>query len=289
MASATENPSKQFIESLDNLEYLAASDTYDITGKSAAQVIAILKSVVNNRKQYEYKKGRKEQVFTFNIYLVGQPKISFELKAMPSTDQPGNGVIWRKDPNDLNNRISYRYNKTLVNKLEKQYSNNTKKFAQDIKRVFKNNSELFNCGNEIIKDVYFLLLFEIGRRLVKDAPNYSLKKRNLDNLQISEAITKIVKLFEEKACGFKDVFLQNERYHCFSGEPDERREAIRALQFKEIKELFCEKEEEESSQDTTGTDNESSEGAVSEIPGNVEASDLSNLSLEESKKPSNKD
>ena len=60
------------------------------------------------------------------------------------------------------------YNQELVKGLKKQSTNDTEKFAQDIRRVFKNNSELFNCENEIIQDVNMLLLFEIGRRLVDD-------------------------------------------------------------------------------------------------------------------------
>ena len=281
--------SKQFIGFLDNSEKVpTASKTYDITGKSAAHVIAIFKLMVNNTEGlYKYK---EDEVFTFNIYYQNQPTISFKLTAKPFSDQKGNGLIWRQDPTDVENIIKYSYDKDLVDKLKEQYSNDTKKFAQDIKRVFKDNSKLFKCGNEIIKDVYFLLLFEIGRRLVKDNPDSTPRKKELDNLLISEAITKIVKLFEEKACRFEDVFLKGEGYHCFTGDPETRREAIRRLHFKDVKELFCGKEEEESSQDTTGTDNESSEGPVSEIPAEgVGALSLSEGSQKESKKPSNKD
>ena len=50
MAHAIEDSSKKFIEFVDGLEVPEASNTYNITGKSAAHVIAILKSIVNNRE-----------------------------------------------------------------------------------------------------------------------------------------------------------------------------------------------------------------------------------------------
>ena len=292
MASATENPSKQFIEYLDNLEVPAASNTYNITGKSAAQVIAILKSMVNRKgKGFSYRNGKE---FTFNICRDDQPKISFQLKAKPSTDQPGNGFIWRIDPKDSGEIIKYSYDTGLVDKLRDQYSNDTKKFAQDIKRVFKNNSELFNCGNEIIKDVYFLLLFEIGRRLVK--ANSTPRKEKFDNLRISEAITKIVKLFDNKACRFEHVFIKGKKFHCFSDEPETRQDAIsllltqlEELNLGDLKELFHVEEDKKSPEDTTSKDNESSEGAVSVLAGGVKALSLSEGSQKESKKASNKD
>ena len=103
---------------------------------------------------------------------------------------------------------------------------------------------------------------------------YREGKQAFDSLPISGAIAKIVKLFENEACGFEDVFLKEGKYHCFTGpDPGIRKNAIEKLNlkdvhFEDIKELFCE-------EDTTGTDNESSEGAVSGISGGLEALRLS--------------
>ena len=228
MASAMEDPSKKFIEFVDGLEVPEASNTYNITGKSAAHVIAILKSIVNREGRYGYREGK---VFTFNIGK--PPAISFSLTAKPKRNQPGNGVIYRTGQgND-----AYPYDDEFVRQLNKEYLSSTKEFAQHIKRVFKNNSELLKYeNNTIIQHVYFLLLFEIGRRLVKDGQNSTRKKRDLDNLRISEAITIIVELFENKACSFEDVFLKKGKYHCFSGEEEARRIAITRL-LKEVEEL----------------------------------------------------
>ena len=279
MASATENPSKQFVKSLDKWEVPAAS-TYDITGMSAAHVIAIFKSLVNRKGRHGYRTGK---VYTFNICHEDQPKISFQLKVKFFKDQPGNGFIWRKDPRNPRKSIKYNYDNVLVDKLKEQYLNGTKKFAQDIKRVFKDNSKLLQWENEIIKDVYFLLLFEIGRRLVKDKPKSTRRKRALDNLRISEAITKIVKLFENEACQFDEVFLKDKSYHCFSAkDPKIRQDAINLLltQLEELKlddleALFHLEEDKKSPEDTASRDNESSEEPVGVISREIEGLSLS--------------
>ena len=271
MAHAMEDPSKKFIEFVDGLKVPEASDTYNITGKSAAHVIAIFKSIVNNRKwPHWYCEGK---VFTFNIG--NPPTISFSLEANPKPHQPGNGVIYRTGQrND-----AYPYNDEFVRQLNKEYPSSTEEFAQHIKHVFKDNSELLNYeNNTIIQHVYFLLLFEIGRRLVKDGQNSTPKKRYLDNLRISEAITIIVELFENKLCSFEEVFLKKRKYHCFSGKQEARRIAITRL-LKKVKEL---KQAELELKDLEKLFH--LEEPVSGIIRNFKQ-----LSLKESKKPSNKD
>ena len=137
-----------------------------------------------------------------------------------------------------------------------------------MKRVFKDNSKLLEGGNEILQDVYILLLFEIGRRLVDDENVSELgpEKQAFDSLPISEAITIIVKLFEMKRCSFNDVFHPTDgEFHCFTGSPDARQCAINKLQIKEkyedIKALFYAEEGEESSKDAASQSKESSDDA----------------------------
>lgn len=281
MASAMEDSSKQFIEFVATLNVPEVSNSYDITGCRAADVIAIFKSIVNDRL---WKKSGKE--FTFRIE--GTTKIVFSVKPnLKSDHQPGNGVVLRENPVDRSSMISKSYNAVLVKELNEQYSNDTKKFAQDIKRVFNNNLELFNCGNEIIKDVYILLLFEIGRRLVKDGKNSTAKGKALDNLPISGAITKIVKLFENEDCSFKDFFSFEGKFHCFTGTPSERKKKIGILtlvskvNYEDIKQLFYgEEATKQSPEDTASKGNESSKedakvSDLSEKLKNLDASESS--------------
>ena len=250
-----DNPSKKFIEFVDGLEVPEASDTYNITGKSAAHVIAILKSIVNNREEpYEYDKGN-----IFTLKIEGQHSISFTLEPYPYPNQPGNGRM-------QTNGIARGY-KTLTKKLIKQYVNDTETFAKELKRVFKDNSRLLECRNDILQDAYILLLFEIGRRLVDDenVSEPGKEKQNYDSLPISEAITKIVKLFEMKMCSFNDVFDPDAEFHCFTGSHTKRKSAINKLQsnekYEDIKALFCGEEGEESSEDTASEGKESSDDA----------------------------
>ena len=284
MAHAMDDPSKKFIEFVDGLEVPEASYTYnDITGKSAAHVIAILKSIVNNREgPYGYIKGN---IFTFKIN--GQQTISFTLEAYPTTKQPGNGRM-------QTNGIGRRY-KTLTKKLFKQYKNDTETFAKEMKRVFKDNSRLLECENEILQDVYILLLFEVGRRLVDDenlSEGRRTAKEAYDSLPISGAITKIVKLFDMKRCSFNDVFHPDGQFHCFTGSPGKREDAINKLKsnekYEDIKALFYGEEAEESSADAA------SEGKVSSYDAEVRElsrvlSKLEVLPQKESKKPSKRD
>jgi len=248
MALAMKDCSMRFIEScVDTLKVPKVSDAFDITGKSAAHVIAIFKLIVNNRKgQYKFS---KEKAFTFNI---GKPPafISFKLKAKPTDDQPGNGVF-RVRRNHVKKRKCHKYDEELVKELTKWYPN-TKVFAEEIQRFFKDNSDLPQSGNEIIQDVYILLLFEVGRRLVKDSEEHTDRKKALDNLPMSQAITTIVKLFEQEECRFEDVFLIRGKFHCFTARsPKKRKEAIEQLECKNITALFYREEDQESSEDST--------------------------------------
>ena len=256
MARAVEDPSKEFIEFVDGLEVPEASDTYNITGKSAAHVIAIFKSIVNNREgPYGYSRGK-----IFTLKIEGRQDILFTLVANPTNDQPGNGKITR-------NNIALTY-ASLTKKLSKVYYQSEDFFAEDIKTIFKDNSELLECRSLVIPDVYILLLFEIGRRLVDDEyvpEEHRTGKEAYDSLPISEAITKIVKLFEAKKCSFEDFFFKEGRFHCFTGSPRERNLAINRIvsngRYEDIKTFFYREEGEESLEGAASEGEDSSEDA----------------------------
>ena len=248
-----EDPSKKFTEFVDELEVPKDSNTWNITGKSAADVIAIFKSMVNNREgRYGYSKGK---VFTFKIG--NPPTISFKLRANPTSNQPGNGKITR-------NGMGLTY-ESITEELNALYRDSTNSFARDIRDVFEDNSKLLGCRNVVIQDVYILLLFEIGRRLVKDGKNPTGVKKALDNLPISGAITKIVKLFKEEKCSFEDFFKIEGKFHCFTGELKKREGAIRNLElnekYEDIKALFYGEEDKKSSEDDASEGEDSSEDA----------------------------
>mgnify|MGYP000624571201 CR=1 FL=1 len=146
-----EDPSKKFIaEFVDQLAVPGASNTYIITGMRAAYVIAIFKSIVNNREgPYGYIKGN-----IFTLKIEGRQAISFTLEVNPTNDQPGNGRISRN-----NKELTHA---SLTKGVMELCPNSTLIFAEDIKSVFKDKSELLGCRDTVIQDVYNVLLFEIG-------------------------------------------------------------------------------------------------------------------------------
>ena len=114
---------------------------------------------------------------------------------------------------------------SLKKGLMKLYPNSTQIFAEDIKTVFKDKSELLGCRDTVIQDVYNVLLFEIGRRLVDDEKvpeEHRADKQAYDSLPISEAIKTIVKLFKAKRRSFENIFHPEGKFHCFTGSPRKR-------------------------------------------------------------------
>ena len=122
---------------------------------------------------------------------------------------------------DSTKAVKHTY-KCLNDLLEKHYGEDTHLFAKDMKKVFEDNSAIFNVPPATV-EIYMVLLFEIGRRLV------SAKKSSLDKLPIGIVIARLVKLLEAKRCTFKDVFLKGKQFHCFSGNSTQRETAINEI------------------------------------------------------------
>ena len=209
------NASNTFVQKLATVPVLEKE--FDITGWNARKVIGLLKSIVNDREKYT-----KYATFILKINDTKAPTneaktTSFQLKAFPTKHQPGNGLV-----TNITTNASPTHNELFEN-LNEEYENDTCWFAQDIKRVFANNSKIFKVP-EVTRDAYMLLLFEIGRRLVTDDSGY--EKKRYDELPIASAITSLVKLMETSQCTFEDVFSVNGKLHCFTGEPEVRKNAI---------------------------------------------------------------
>ena len=114
------------------------------------------------------------------------------------------------------------------------------------------------------------------------------EKQAFDSLPISKAITKIVKLFEERKCTFADFFHKKGRFHCFTGSPCQRKHAISELESEvkdeDIEESFYgEKAAKQSAQDTATKGNESSkeDAKVSELSEKFNNLDVSESSQNE--------
>ena len=206
----------------------------DITGWDDKRVIGHLESIVNDREKYT-----KDSTFTFKITQTSGPGISFKLVANPTADQPGNGWITK-----ISTGESPTHQKLYEN-LKKDYKDargkdDTRSFAEDINCVFSNNSKIFSVP-VVTRDAYMILLFEIGRRLVSDDEKSSDRKKDFDKLPIASAITKLVKLMEDKKCTFHEVFSRDGDLHCFFGKPSDRKNAIEKID-QRYEEMLCQEQ-----------------------------------------------
>lgn len=61
---------------------------------------------------------------------------------------------------------------------------------------------------------------------MKDSAKSTPRKNKFDGLPIREAIQNVLTLLDDKKCEFSDVFLKGGKFHCFSGEPEERKKVI---------------------------------------------------------------
>lgn len=201
---------------------------YDITGFDAVNVVALLSDIVNDKDQFTTNK-------TFYLLLQNShgskpdDKIEelFRLKARPTKNQPGNGIVFlRPRRKKLFTQDARKYDE-LEGVLKAHYKD-TKTFAQDIKNLFQNNSVVTDNFPQATVETYTILLFEIARRLVT-VEKESEKKEEFDVLPIGSAIARSVNLLElgdEETCTFEDVFLSGEKFHCYTGKAKERRKAI---------------------------------------------------------------
>ena len=204
---------------------------YDITGFDAVNVVALLSDIVNDKDQFRTNK-------TFYLLLQNShgskpdDKIEelFRLKARPTKNQPGNGIVFlRPRRKKLFTQDARKYDE-LEGVLKAHYKV-TKTFAQDIKNLFQNNSVVTDDFPQATVETYTILLFEIARRLVT-VEKPSEKKEEFDVLPIGSAIARSVNLLElddKETCRFEDVFLPGGKFHCYTGKAKERRKAIHKI------------------------------------------------------------
>lgn len=197
----------------DNTSICSERQPRDITGKNCDQVVKILDSIVNLK---EYEKGA---VFTFTIkpdWSLDQYPLAFQKKfqliANPTPKQPGSGILSICQDGHF---IARSYDEKMVEDLEEMYGDDTSAFARHLESLFETNKTIAKYPF-VTSEVYMLLLFERGRRLVKDSPESPPEKTALDKLPIKDAIKDILTLLGKKSCRFSDVFLKKGKFHCFS-------------------------------------------------------------------------
>ena len=203
---------------------------YDITGFDRSQVVELLEGIVNHV-------GYRNKNF---FYYLGISKVDqtdqfckfFKLKPNPETNQPGNGKMFVFQGCSFGYGRSYDWR--LVKELREKYREDICLFAKHLEELFENNTKIVEYPF-VTSEVYILWLFEIARRRVKDSKNSTDKKKQLDALKIDEAITNLITLMRKNSCKFQDIFLKEGKFHCFSGEVEDREKAIVEIEKKVMK------------------------------------------------------
>ena len=217
-------PTETFEPLEDDVAELLKGSGYDITKFDAYEVVELFSRIVNDLRQFV-----KGNIFRFLIREGGEIEVLFQLVANPKQHQPGNGFLslrkWKKD--EFFSGKSYD---ELCVALNDHYEKNTKSFASQIKKLFRNNEVVNEKGfPQVTFEAYMLLLFEIARRSVTSVENPTDRKKQLDDLPIGSAIAGLLKLLKLEICTFEDVFSRKDKFFCFEGEPGERREAINRM------------------------------------------------------------
>ena len=170
---------------------------YDITGQSAKQVIKTLVTIINDPCKWPTVKSITEEVKAFYFSIKSQRngesiEIIYRLEPRPTENQPGNGLSYIVY---LEGEKYEGYVKPYQ-KLIPAIAKAPRKFAEDIQKLFKDNSAIVQDIDLVVKEMYFLFLFEIARRRSNEENKTEVGKL-LDKLPIPSAIASIVKLLQE--------------------------------------------------------------------------------------------
>ena len=205
-----------------------------IAGWSAKLVLGLIYQTVNCER---FKRGG---VFEFELRSSGNGKrtcLIIRLEAKPTENQPGNGRV--------SLHVICNGNEDLFDKgevFQVRTENVHTMTYEEILRVLELSRitgsalatklcTLFrSCGDVMITEnkihhLYFLLLFEIGRRMVY-VPFKSFEARLYDKLPVAVSITKILHLLQRELISPSDVF----GFSIFRGSPDQREERMKNIE-----------------------------------------------------------
>ena len=202
-----------------------------IEGWSAKLVLGLIYKTVNCKR---FKSGGD---FKFELCSSGneeQKCLCIHLEANPTKHQPGNGRITLHvtgleylDTTCIDVPITcfliHTYEQ-VADELESRKING-RTLAKSLRALFRSCADVM-VYEDIIHYIYFLLLFEIGRRMVVETDQKSQRAKSYDSLPVAVTIAKIVDLFQHGILSPNDVFRDGRRYNIFKGEPGERRNAI---------------------------------------------------------------
>jgi hypothetical protein len=214
-------------EKPEELEYKDGEigEVYDITGLSAIEVISVVTVIINDSDKYKRPTPTVPNVTKTvkTFYFLIKPKNNedeagkmFKLKANPTKNQPGNGAVcvMRFKAGKRNKYCAQRFKsyKKIIEELF-QAKTQPRKFANIIQKLFKDNSDI-GQADPAIAETYFLLLFEIARRL-SNKEDKTPEGERLDDLPIGSAIARIIELLlDAKGENEDEKYLKKELESC---------------------------------------------------------------------------
>ena len=222
-------------EKPDELKYKNGEDgkVYDITGLCAIEVIATIIKIINDPSKWPTETSMVKKTFYFLVKSKNngkEPYRMFKLRANPTKNQPGNGVVSimylkGKKCKQYQSRRPKTY-RALIEDIF-QANTPTENFAKVIQKLFKDNSEIAQ-QDTAISEMYFLLLFEIARRRSNKEYKTDEGKR-LDELPIGSAIVQIIKLLGATDKNEDSEYLKKKLecyFYCFKTRASARKKAI---------------------------------------------------------------
>ena len=185
-----------------------------IEGWPAKQVLGLIYQTVNCRN------FSKRQYFTFVLRPTGHNGyyLRIRLRANPTPYQPGNGQI-SLQLSEYSSFVSRTYDRAVDELKSCQINGPT--LAEALCALFRSCGDA-SIHHDIIHNIYFLLLFEIGRRMVMKTDKRPQAKL-YDSLPVAVTIVKIIDLLQREILSPAEVFLDGSMYNIFKGQPRERR------------------------------------------------------------------
>ena len=192
---------------------------YDITGVNAKQVVELLKAIV--KKDLPLSTTQVKKIVTPTFYYLGIGPVpdnwrQFQKKYELSSNPRLQLSTWKDGE-----FIARPYDRAMVDDLEKCYNGDTRAFATQLERLFKDNT-IIAQSHFVTSEVYMLLLLARCRQVIDSGMT---TKKRLDE----SAVKNIMTLLKANKCTFTDVFLKGGQYHCFTGEAYVREEAIKEI------------------------------------------------------------
>ena len=198
---------KEFFARMKQLEI-------DITGFDAYRVIAQMCYMVNHQQWV-----RDSDPFRFLIRGTSGDKV-FNIEPNPTLHQPGNG---RVSLQGKKGKSWVQISKILIG-MEGRMPPHS--FATKLMTLFQDNQQIFQ-EEDIIAEVYALLLFEIARRFHRKLN--SPTQKSFDCLPIGVAIVRMLKLFRYVPKGFQDFEKDGVCFDIFLRQPEDRTKAIERI------------------------------------------------------------